>query len=96
MFTALISLSDQTVHSLLFHRTFHVALVSFRDAVLRYAYRMRKHYTHRKHTNLTGVVPEKDRLKYDYLIKIAVNGTCALTPAFQRAIDNAAQHSQRQ
>ena len=42
------------------------------------------------------VSPEKDRLKYDYLIKIAVNGTCALTPAFQRAIDNAAQHSQRQ
>ena len=62
----------------------------------RYAYRMRKHYTHRKHTNLTGVVPEKDRLQYAYLIKIAINGECALTPAFQRAIDNAAQNSQRQ
>ena len=50
---------------------------------------MRRLYTHRLYSNLTGVVPEVDRNKYNHLITISPDGDSTLTAALTQAITNA-------
>ena len=69
--------------------TFRDALVSFRDAALRYAHGMARLYANRKHTNLTAQVPEEDRERFAELIEINPLGKGKLTSAFQNAISRA-------
>ena len=67
--------------------TYFYALSSFRDAVLRWAMGIIAHNTKRAHTNLVGVIAEKEREKFSELV--TVNKACntfSLTPSFQRAI----------
>ena len=73
----------------IWQRTFHRALLHYRDAVLRRGYAMRKLYANRLYTNLTGVVPDADRDKYTSLVTIATDGQSTLTPSFTQAITNA-------
>ena len=70
-------------------RTFHHALRSFRDAVLRRGHAIRLLYVHRVNTNLTEQVPEETRAKYAILATITDAGETTLTPAFTNAITNA-------
>ena len=70
-------------------RTFHHALRSFRDAVLRRGHAIRLLYVHRVNTNLTEQVPRETREKYDILATITEAGETTLTPAFTNAITNA-------
>ena len=74
-------------------RTFRDALLSYRDAVMRYAYAMRRMYANRLYTNLVEVVPEKDRDRFPRLIEISQTGTFTLNRAFTAAIDAAAQNA---
>jgi PAS domain-containing protein len=73
----------------LWERTFHHALKQFRDAVLRRGHAMRRLFVHRRFTNLTGIVAEVDREKYDKLVTIDQSGTSQLKPAFENAIAKA-------
>ena len=70
-------------------RTLRDALLSYRDAVMRYAYAMRRMYANRLYTNLVEVVPEKDRDRFPRLIEISQTGTFKLTQAFSTAVDKA-------
>ena len=63
----------------IWQRTFHRALLHYRDAILRRGYAMRKLYANRMYTNLTGVVPESDRKKYTSLVTITLDGQSTLT-----------------
>jgi hypothetical protein len=50
---------------------------------------MRRLFVHRRFTNLTGIVAEVDREKYDKLVTIDQSGTSQLKPAFENAIAKA-------
>ena len=69
--------------------TYRDTLVAYRDAVMRYAFGMRRMYANRKYTNLTAVVPEKDRDRFNRLIEIKQDGSSRIMPAFQAKIDAA-------
>ena len=67
-------------------RVFHRALVSFRSAVYRYCRGIRLHYIRRKYTDLTGIIPEVDRLRFSQLATIEPNGTYELTSPLTDAV----------
>ena len=69
--------------------TFYTALTKFREAVVRYAIQIRRHYIHRKHTNLTAIVPTSQRARFHTLIAIQPDGTYTLTDALTQAIQDA-------
>jgi hypothetical protein len=73
----------------IWQRTFLHALRRFRDAVLRRGHAMRRLFVNRFYTNLVGVVPERDREKYESLATIDDNGQTTLATAFTQAISNA-------
>ena len=69
--------------------TFREAIYSFRNAVLRYAVRLRQlHYT-RIYTNLTNQAPQEAYDRYPEVVHIEPAGKHKLTDAFQKAIDAA-------
>ena len=76
--------------TLLIESTFHGALQSFRNALLRYAYAVRLLYVHRMRTNLTEQVPETTRKKYAPLLTVNADGTSATSQAFTNALQAAA------
>ena len=69
--------------------TFYKTLTKFREAVIRYAAQIRRHYVHRKHTNLTAIVPTSQRARFNTLIAIQPDGTYTLTDALTQAIQDA-------
>ena len=75
--------------------TYRDTLAAYRDAVLRYAHGMRRLHANREYTNLTAVVPERDRLRFRQLIGISQTGKGSITPAFQSRIDAAERAAPR-
>ena len=69
--------------------TFCRALEGFRSAVLRHARTIRLHHTHRAYTNLQGVVPESERMRFTSLVQVQQDGSYQLTAAFTKAVDDA-------
>ena len=69
---------------------FHMTLLKFREAVIRKCAEIRRHYIHRRHTKLTGIVPEEERKKFGSVAKIELHGDYALNPALVAAISKAA------
>ena len=69
--------------------TFYTPLTKFREAVIRYAVQIRRHYIHRKHTNFTEVVPATQRARFSTLLNIQQDGTYTLTDALTQAIQDA-------
>ena len=69
--------------------TFYTTLTKFREAVIRYAVQIRRHYIQRKHTNLTAIVPASQRARFNTLITIQLDGTYTLTDALTQAIQDA-------
>ena len=63
---------------------FYTTLTKFREAVIRYAVQIRRHYIHRKHTNLTEVVPATQRARFSMLLNIQQDGTYTLTDALTK------------
>ena len=72
---------------------FHKALISLRDAALRYRRRIRLMYILRLYTNLTNRVPQTDRQRFGAIVQIEDNGKTHLSPAFTAALDNAKKAS---
>ena len=72
-------------------QVFHRTLVSFRSAVLRHCRGIRLHYIRRAHTDLIGIIPETERLRFAKLATIHQNGTYELTTPFTDAIAHAAK-----
>ena len=66
--------------------TFHKALLSFKDAVLRRCFQIKKMYATRMYSNLHEVVPEDERERFNTLVKIQANGRYTLTQNFIAAI----------
>ena len=73
------------VHELIMVRT----LQSYKESVVRYAVSIRKHFIHRQHTKLQGVVSEETRARFPNLVFIGMEGCYQLTPGFNNAIDRA-------
>ena len=73
------------VHELIMVRT----LQSYKESVVRYAVSIRKHFIHRQHTKLQGVVSEETRARFSTLVSIGMEGHYQLTPGFTNAIDRA-------
>ena len=69
--------------------TFYTTLTKFREAVIRYAVQIRRHYIHRNHTNLTEVVPATQRARFSTLLIIQQDGLYTLTDALTKAIQDA-------
>ena len=69
--------------------TFYTTLTKFREAVIRYAVQVRRHYIQRKHTNLTAIVPASQRARFNTLLTIQLDGTYTLTDALTQAIQDA-------
>ena len=69
--------------------TFHKALLSFKDAVLRRCFQIKKMYATRMYSNLHEVVPEDERERFNTLVKIQANGRYTLTQNFIAAIATA-------
>ena len=69
---------------------FHETLLSFRSAVLRYAYTIRLLYLKRRFTSLKSKVPPAEaRLRFASLVTIdALDYKFKLTTAFQKALDD--------
>ena len=65
---------------------FHTTLLKFREAVVRNCIGIRRHFIHRVHTQLTGVVSEAERGKYACVAKIEPNGTYTISPALEATI----------
>ena len=84
--------------------TFREALYFFRNAVLRYAVKLRQLHSTRIYTNLTNRAPQSAYDKYPEVIQIQPTGAHKLTDDFQNAIDTAindantaiANHARRQ
>ena len=84
--------------------TFREALYFFRNAVLRYAVKLRQLHSTRIYTNLTNRAPQSAYDKYPEVIQIQPTGAHKLTDNFQNAIDTAindantaiANHARRQ
>ena len=72
--------------TLLVESTFHGALKSFRNALLRYAYAIRLLYVHRMRTNLTEQVPETTRKRYAPFLTMNADGTSAVSRAVTDAL----------
>ena len=68
---------------------FYTTLTKFREAVIRYAVQIRRHYINRKHTNLTEVVPATKRARFSTLLIIQQDGIYTLTDALTKAIQDA-------
>ena len=66
--------------------TFNASVISFRNAVLRYARRITLLFSTRLHTNLQGVVPLEARERYPALIDISIEGEFALSDPLKAAI----------
>ena len=62
--------------------------MKFREATIRYAGQIRRHCIHRKHTNLTEIVPATQRARFSMLLTIQPDGTHTLIDAFTTAIQN--------
>ena len=96
-----VELKDAAFH---WQLTFNASVISFRNAVLRYARRITLLFNTRLHTNLQGVVPLEARERYPALINISIEGEFALKNPFKTAIadaqkaadDHLATHVQRQ
>ena len=69
--------------------TFYNALLRLRAALFRFAYAIRRLHVQRAFTDLTNVVDDETRAQFSSLLTLNRDGTCALTPAFLRAIDAA-------
>ena len=76
-------------------QVYYRALVSFRSAVYRHCRGIRLHYIRRAHTDLTGIIPEIERLRFAKLATIHQNGTYELTTPFTDAIAHAAKASEK-
>ena len=82
-------------HEFVWQKVYLDALNSFKSAVVRYAARIRRLYTHRKFAPLPGIVPESARERFEELITIAENGTWTLTSGFETAVTAAAVANDR-
>ena len=69
--------------------TFLATLNSFRNAVLRWCYAIRKQYSNRIHTNLTAKVSDNTRASYPTLVQITDTGEHTPTTIFKQAITSA-------
>ena len=69
--------------------TFYNAILSFRDAVLRYAVRLHRLHTSRAHTTLTDTAPQDTYTKFNNIITIDKSGTHKLSDEFENAIAQA-------
>ena len=68
---------------------FHTTLVKFKEAVVRMCTSIRRHFIHRKHTSLTGVVSEEGRTKHEIVAKINLHGEYTVSQALETAISRA-------
>ena len=69
---------------------YHMTLVKFREAVIRNCHSIRIHYVHRTYTQLTEVIPEKERERYANVAKIQIDGRYTIAVALVNEITRAA------
>ena len=50
---------------------------------------IRRHFIHRKHTSLTGIVSEEGRTKHEIVAKINLHGEYTVSQALENAISRA-------
>ena len=66
-----------------------ITLTKFKEAVIRMCTSIRRHYIHRRHTSLTGVVSEEERKKHETVAKINLHGEYTVSQALEAAISGA-------
>ena len=84
---------DLKDHTFVWQYTY--ALLSFRDAALRYAHRIKVLHATRIYSTLPETTPVEARERYPNIMTISADGSSKLTNAFQKAIDDAKAEADR-
>ena len=86
---------DLKDHTFDWRYTYRDALLTFRDAALRYAHRIKVLHATRTYSTLPETTPQEARERYPNVITINADGSSKLTSAFQKAIDDARTEADR-
>jgi len=86
---------DLKDHKFVWQYTYRDALLTFRDAALRYAHRIKVLHATRIYSTLPETTPLEARERYPNIMTINADGSSKLTSAFQKAIDDAKAEADR-